>query len=71
MDKKKKTKKKTKKKQKKKQKTFFFLICDMFLNDISYCGNPKLTIICKMLDIVNTAKVGPNPKMCDIVYISD
>ena len=42
----------------------------MFLNEIAQnntCGNPQLTIICKMLDIVNTAKVCPDPKMSDTV----
>ena len=39
---------------------FFFLICDTFLNEIAQNnsrGNPQLTIICKMPDIVNTVKV--------------
>ena len=38
---------------------YTFLICDMFLNEIAQnnsLGNPHLTIIFKMLDIVNTQK---------------
>ena len=38
---------------------YIFLFYDMFFNEIAQNnsrGNPQLTIICKMLNIVNTAK---------------
>ena len=41
---------------------FFFQICDTFLNETvqnNSRGNQQLTIICKMLDIVNTATWKP------------
>ena len=43
----------------KKRYFYIFLIWDTFLNEIAQNnsrGNQQLTIICKMLDIVNTAK---------------